>query len=53
MPWTYVLRARERWLSSSDASNSREEQATRTLKGFGLKEAVGPDLLSTYRLRSG
>jgi len=39
MRWTYVLRARERWLSSSDASNSREEQATRTLKGFGLKDA--------------
>lgn len=39
MRWTYVLRARERWLSSSDASNSREEQANRTLKGFGLKDA--------------
>lgn len=39
MRWTYVLRARERWLGSSDASSSREEQAYRTLKGFGLKDA--------------
>lgn len=38
MRWTYVLRARERWLRSTDASQSREEQATRTLQGFGLSE---------------
>lgn len=38
MRWTYVLRARERWLGSSDATASREEQATRTLKGFGLQD---------------
>jgi hypothetical protein len=39
MRWTYVLRTRERWLGSREASASREEQATRTLKGFGLKDA--------------
>ena len=39
MRWTYVLRSRERWLSSGDASNSREEQANRTMKGFGLTDA--------------
>lgn len=39
MRWTYVLRARERWLGSSDASARREEQATLTLKGFGLADA--------------
>ncbi len=44
--WTYVLRARERWLGSGDASTGREEQATRTLKGFGLRDA---DLVALAR----
>ena len=40
MRWSYVLRTRERWLGKSGASQAREDDATTTLKEFGLDAAA-------------
>lgn len=36
--WGYVLRARERWADNADARTRHEQDAVRTLAGFGLGE---------------
>lgn len=38
MRWSYVLRARERWLGKDDAIKSHERDATELLLSFGLEE---------------
>ncbi len=39
MRWTYVLRARQRWLDQGGAPQAHEQAATETLMAFGLSEA--------------
>lgn len=39
MRWSYVLRARERWVDNEEARSSRHEDARATLHAFGLGEA--------------
>lgn len=38
--WGYVLRARERWADNAEARTRHEQDAQRTLAGFGLDEAA-------------
>jgi hypothetical protein len=38
MRWSYVLRARERWLGKDDAIKSHERDATELLLSLGLEE---------------
>jgi hypothetical protein len=39
MRWSYVLRSRERWRDSPDASARHQADATATLHAFGLGDA--------------
>lgn len=38
MRWTYVLRARERWLGNGNAQQVHEDDAAATLRDFGLDD---------------
>src|SRR5690349_21023708 len=36
LEWTYILRSRQRWLSSTRAADDHIQRATETLQSFGL-----------------